>query len=77
MQRAGKKMALILQHAIVVKDYLEDKYGVHLSMTDNCAGQFFSIEKPLTQEMKDYIDSYVKELKQRVIYWDDHSLSVW
>ena len=48
MQRAGKKMALILQHAIVVKDYLEDKYGVHLSMTDNCAGQFFSIEKPLT-----------------------------
>ena len=46
-------------------------------MTDNCAGQFLSIEKPLTQEMKDYIDSYVKELKQRVIYWDDHSFSVW
>ena len=70
-------MALILQHAIVVKDYLEDTDGVHLSMTDNCAGQFFSIEKPLTQEMKDYIDSYVGELKQKVIYWDDHSFSVW
>ena len=69
-------MALIFQYAIELKDIIEERFGAHLSVTDNCAGQFFSLDKPMTEEFKSFLTEYLFERKQAPIFWDAKSFSV-
>ena len=69
-------MALILQYAIELKDIAEERFGSHLSVTENCAGQFFSLDKPMSDEFKTFLTNYLAERKQAPIFWDANSFSV-
>ena len=69
-------MALIYQLAIELKDQLAERFGVTIKETDNCAGQFFTLDKPITDEMKAVIDSFLSERHHMPIYWDENSFSV-
>ena len=55
-------MALIFRYAIELKDIAEERFGSHLSVTDNCAGQFFTLDKPMTDEFKAVIEKDRAEL---------------
>ena len=41
-------MALIYQLAIGLKDGLAERFGAKMDVTENCAGQFFTLDRPLT-----------------------------
>ena len=69
-------MALIYQFAIELKDIAKERFGAQISVTDNCAGQFFSLDKPMTEEFKSFLTDYLFERKQAPIFWDEKSFSV-
>ena len=69
-------MALIYQYAIELKNIAEERFGLHMQETDNCAGQFLSFDKPLSEEFKAFVTEFLKEKNAVPIFWDDHSISV-
>ena len=69
-------MALIYQYAIELKDIAAERFGSKMSVTDNCAGQFFTLDKPMTEEFKTFLTDFLKERKQAPIFWDANSFSV-
>ena len=69
-------MALIYQLAIGLKDGLAERFGAKMDVTDNCAGQFFTLDRPLTDDIKKYVTDYLSELKHVPIFWDEASFSV-
>jgi len=69
-------MALIYQYAIELKNEIEKRFGMHMTETDNCAGQFFTFDKPMSDEFKEYVTEFLKDKNEVPIFWDENSLSV-
>ena len=69
-------MALIYQFAIELKNIAEERFGMHMRETDNCAGQFLTFDKPMSDEFKAFVTEFLKEKQAVPIFWDERSLSV-
>ncbi len=69
-------MALIYQFAIELKNIAEERFGMHMTETDNCAGQFLTFDKPMSEEFKAFVTEFLKDRNSVPIFWDENSLTV-
>ena len=55
------KMAMInlsIFKAMEVQKAVEEKFGVHMHISDNCSGLYFNFDEPPTQELIDFAKDY-------------------
>ncbi len=69
-------MALIYQFAIELKNIAEERFGMHMTETDNCAGQFLTFDKPMSEEFKEFVTDFLKDKNAVPIFWDENSMTV-
>jgi len=54
----------------ILKDEMDQKFGVHLHFHDRCGGQYFNLENP-TDEMKEYIIKWFADKGCKLAFSED------
>lgn len=66
---------LTLDEVIDLKEFVDERFGVHLHYHDRCGGQSFQAET-MDPQLRAYLTGYFDALSLRTVFSDDGSFVV-
>ncbi|MCB7320655.1 RDAC family protein [Lacrimispora sp. 210928-DFI.3.58] len=60
-----------LTEAAKLKAVLKDNFSVQLHFHDSCGGQYFSLDEPAEESLRQWIADYAEEKRLRAVFTED------